>query len=124
MSGPRATKTPSTRSSPPTGSGTEPDLEGTTERAAGHKQLVALYRTSLPDLTLTIEAQLGEGDTVVTRWRGQGTNLGETLGVPPTGKSFDVVGFWMHRFEGGKIAEEWAVWDTHGFLQQIGVSLP
>ena len=101
-----------------------PDLEGTSEGAAGHKELVALYRTSLPDLVLTIEAQVAEGDTVVTRWRAQGTNLGPTLGIPPTGRPFDVVGFWMHRFEGEQIAEEWATWDTHGFLQQIGVSLP
>lgn len=100
-----------------------PDLEGTTEGSAGHRDLVGLYRTSLPDLTITIESQVGEGDTVVTRWRATGTNLGPTLGVPPTGKSFEVFGFWMHRFEGDQIAEEWAVWDTHGFLQQIGVSL-
>jgi steroid delta-isomerase-like uncharacterized protein len=101
-----------------------PDLEGTSEGAAGHKELAALYRTSLPDLTLTIEAQAGDGNTVFTRWRASGTNLGPTLGVPPTGRSCDVFGFWMHRFEGDKIAEEWAVWDTHGFLGQIGVPLP
>jgi steroid delta-isomerase-like uncharacterized protein len=101
-----------------------PDFEGTSEGAAGHKELVTLYRTSFPDLTASIEAQVGEGDTVVTRWRAHGTNLGPMLGVPPTGQSGDSYGFWMHRFEGNKIAEEWAVWDTHGFLQQIGVSLP
>jgi len=101
-----------------------PDLEGTSEGAAGHRDLVTLYRTSLPDLTLTIEEQVGEGNTVVTRWRATATNLGPTLGIPPTGKSCDVFGFWMHRFEGDQIAEEWAIWDTHGFLQQIGVTLP
>jgi steroid delta-isomerase-like uncharacterized protein len=101
-----------------------PGLEGISEGAAGHKELVTLYRTALPDLTVTIEAQVGEGETVCTRWRATGTNLGPTLGVPPTGRSFDVFGFWMHRFEGDRIAEEWAVWDTHGFLSQIGVSLP
>jgi steroid delta-isomerase-like uncharacterized protein len=100
-----------------------PDLEGTSEGAAGHRDLVTLYRTSLPDLVLTVEAQCGDGDVVVTRWRARGTNLGPTLGIPPTGKSFDVFGFWMHRFEGDRIAEEWATWDTHGFLAQIGVSL-
>jgi hypothetical protein len=29
----------------------------------------------------------------------------------------------MHRFDGERIAEEWAVWDTHGFLRQIGINL-
>jgi steroid delta-isomerase-like uncharacterized protein len=101
-----------------------PDLEGTSVGSAGHKDLVALYRTSLPDLSITVESQAGDGDSVITRWRATGTNLGPTLGVPPTGRSFEVIGFWMHRFEAGRIAEEWATWDTHGFLQQIGVSLP
>jgi steroid delta-isomerase-like uncharacterized protein len=101
-----------------------PDLEGTSEGVAGHKELVTLYRTALPDLRISIEAVVGEGDNVVTRWRAQGTKLGANLGAGPTGKSCDVFGFWMHRFEGNKIAEEWAVWDTHGFLRQIGVSLP
>jgi steroid delta-isomerase-like uncharacterized protein len=101
-----------------------PELEGTSEGAAGHKELVTVYRTCLPDLVLTVEAQTAEGDTVCTRWRAQGTNLGPTLGVPPTGRACDVFGFWMHRFEGEQIVEEWTVWDTHGFLRQIGVSLP
>jgi len=101
-----------------------PDLEGTSEGAAGHKELVTVDRTSLPDLTITVEEQVGEGDTVATRWRATGTNLGPTLGIPAAGGSCDVFGFWLHRFEGNQIAEEWAVWDTHGFLQQIGVSLP
>jgi len=101
-----------------------PDFEGVSVGAAGHKDLVALYRQSLPDLVLTVEAQVGEGDLVVTRWRARGTNLGPTLGVPATGRPCDIFGFWMHRFEGQRIAEEWVAWDTHGHLQQIGVTLP
>ena len=66
----------------------------------------------------------GEGDIVLTRWAATGTNTGSMLGAPPTGKPFKMFGFWMHRFDGDTIAEEWATWDTHGFLQQIGVTLP
>jgi steroid delta-isomerase-like uncharacterized protein len=101
-----------------------PDLEGTSEGAQGHKDLVMVYRTALPDLKVPIEAMVGEGNIVLTRWAASGTNNGPMLGIAPTGKSFRVFGFWMHRFEGNKIAEEWATWDTHGFLQQLGVSLP
>lgn len=101
-----------------------PDLEGTFEGAAGHKELVVLHRTPFPDVTFTIEAQVGEGNIVATRWRAKATNLGPTGGMPPTGRPCDIFGFWMHRFEGGRIAEEWAAWDTHGLLQQIGVTLP
>jgi predicted ester cyclase len=102
-----------------------PDLEGgTSEGSQSHKELVTLYRTALPDLKVPIEAMAGEGDIVLTRWAAWGTNDGPMLGKAPTGKAMRIFGFWMHRFEGNKIAEEWATWDTHGFLQQLGVSLP
>ncbi len=61
---------------------------------------------------------------MITRWKATGTNTGPLLGAAPTGKPMKIFGFWMHRFEGDKIAEEWATWDTHGMLQQVGVSLP
>jgi hypothetical protein len=35
-----------------------------------------------------------------------------------------VTGFWMHRFAGDQIAEEWVSWDTQDFLTQHGLSLP
>jgi steroid delta-isomerase-like uncharacterized protein len=101
-----------------------PDLEGTSEGAQGHKELVMVYRTALPDLKVPVEAMVGEGNIVLTRWAASGTNDGPMFGIAPTGKPFRVFGFWMHRFEGNKIAEEWATWDTHGFLKQLGVSLP
>lgn len=102
-----------------------PALEGgTTDGPKGLKDLVTLFRTSMSDLSVPVENIAGDGDIVLTRWSATGTNDGELLGLPPTGKSCDVIGFWMHRFEDGKIVEEWATWDTHGFLEQIGVTLP
>jgi steroid delta-isomerase-like uncharacterized protein len=99
-----------------------PDFEGTHKGAAGQKDIVTLYRTSTPDLVVSVEAQVREGDLVVTRWRATGTSLGPTMGVPPTGNSGEVWGFFMHRFEGDKIAEEWAAFDTHALLELLGVS--
>ena len=102
-----------------------PQLEGTGfEGAKGLKELVTMYRTAFPDLKVPIEAQVGEGDTVMTRWTAQGTNTGPILGAEPTGKSVTVSGFWMHRFAGDQITEEWATWDTHDFVTQLGLSLP
>jgi len=102
-----------------------PTLEGgTTDGAKGLKDLVTVYRTAMSDLQVPVENMAGDGETVLTCWSATGTNDGELLGLPPTGKSCDVIGFWMHRFEDGKIVEEWATWDTHGFLEQLGVTLP
>jgi steroid delta-isomerase-like uncharacterized protein len=60
-------------------------------------------------------------DKVVVRWTGTGEHVAELNGIPPTGKKIDVSAISIHRMQGGKIAETWEVWDTLGFLQQLGV---
>ena len=68
-----------------------------------------------------IEEMFSAGDRVVVRWTGSGTHVGDVMGVPPTGKPVRVDAITIHRMQDGKIAETWEVWDTLGFLQQIGV---
>jgi steroid delta-isomerase-like uncharacterized protein len=87
----------------------------------GQKQLIATYHAAYPDLHHTIEGQIAEGNTVVTRWTARGTQQGELPGIPSTGKSVKVMGIWIHRLDGGQIVESWNVWDTLGMLQQLGV---
>lgn len=102
-----------------------PDFEAGAFRGVdGYKQLVSVYRTAMSNLQVPAETIVGSGNIVVAYWTGTGTNDGPVLGNSPTGKSCKVFGFWMHRFEGNRIAEEWATWDTHGFLQQIGQLSP
>jgi steroid delta-isomerase-like uncharacterized protein len=87
----------------------------------GFKQLVSMYRSAFPDTHFAIEAQIAEGDKVVTRWTARGTHQGELMGIPPTGKQLAVTGMTIDRIVGGKIAESWANWDTLGLMQQLGV---
>jgi steroid delta-isomerase-like uncharacterized protein len=102
-----------------------PDMErGPIKGREGVKEIVALYRTAAPDLRVPVDVIVGEGERVLSRWSATGTCNGPMMGNAPTGKSFTIFGFWMHRFEGDKIAEEWAAFDTHGFLAQLGVSVP
>jgi steroid delta-isomerase-like uncharacterized protein len=61
------------------------------------------------------------GDRVAVRWIGSGTHVGEVNGIPATGRAIRVDALTIHRLEGEKIAETWEVWDTLGFLQQLGV---
>ena len=68
-----------------------------------------------------IEDIFSTDDKVVVRWTGSGTHVGEVNGIPPTGKQIRVDAISIHRMDGGKIAETWEVWDTLGFLQQLGV---
>jgi steroid delta-isomerase-like uncharacterized protein len=60
-------------------------------------------------------------DKVVVRWTGTGEHVAELNGIPPTGKRIEVSAISVHRMRDGKIAETWEVWDTLGFLQQLGV---
>ncbi len=85
------------------------------------KQLIAAYRVAYPDLHFTIEDLIAEGDWVVSRWTSSGTQLGELMGIPPTGIWGQSMGITLFRVVDGKIVEEWARWDSLGLLQQLGV---
>ncbi len=87
----------------------------------GVKQLIQGYRTAFPDLRITVEDQLAEGDKVATRWSARGTHQAELFGVPPTGKESRISGITIDRISGGKIVESWDNWDTLGLMQQLGV---
>lgn len=87
----------------------------------GFKAFVGIYLTAFPDTKFTIEDQIAEGDKVVTRWTATGTQTGELMGIPPTGKKVTVTGFDINRFSGGKIVEHWGEFDEMGMMQQLGV---
>jgi len=70
---------------------------------------------------MTVEDVIAEEDRVVVRWTAQGTQQGELLGVPPTGKQVTVTGIDVYRIENGRTAEHWGNFDQLGMLQQLGV---
>jgi steroid delta-isomerase-like uncharacterized protein len=86
------------------------------------KQHISAGMTAFPDLQLTIEDMIAEGDKVVVRYTLRGTQQGETQGIPPTGKRVTVPGIFICRCAGGKIVEEWDMWDELGLFQQLGAS--
>ena len=88
---------------------------------AGQKRLVGMYRTAFPDVRMTIEDMTAEGDRVVLRWTARGTNTGEMMGMPATGKPATVTGIIVNRIAAGKMVEGWGNVDALGMLQQLGV---
>jgi steroid delta-isomerase-like uncharacterized protein len=78
------------------------------------------YRAAFPDLRLTVEDEIAEGDRVATRWSARGTHEAELFGIPATGKQTTVSGITISRIIDGRIAESWISWDTFGLLQQLG----
>ncbi len=84
------------------------------------RKRVALYRTAFPDLRLTIEDLIAEGDTVMARWSCHGTHKGDLNGIAPTGKQFTISGVTIARFVNGKLSEGYVNWDALGLMQQLG----
>ena len=87
----------------------------------GFKQFGSVYFTAFPDLRITIDDQVAEGDMVVTRWTSHGTNTGSLFGMPATNKSATITGITISRIVDGKAVETWTNFDNLGMLQQLGV---
>jgi len=87
----------------------------------GLKEQVTGYRTAFPDVAITIDDQVAEGDRVVTRWTARGTHKGDLWGIGATGKEATVTGTTIDRIKNGQVVETWTNWDTLGLMQQLGV---
>ena len=84
------------------------DLQGLEEV----KRRLARPFEAFPDLNVSVENVIAEGDKLVIRYTIRGTHQGETEEFgPPTEKQMELKGITMHRFEGGKIVEEWERYD-------------
>ncbi len=99
---------------------TEPGAVNGPEHMRG---VVEWLLAQFPDLRITIEAIVADGDTVAARVLSEGTNLGKLNGVmPPTGKRFAARQSHWYRVENGKLAEHWATRDDLSAMLQLGSS--
>ena len=84
------------------------------------KEVFARLHRAYPDLQITVEDVIAEGDKVVSRNSVTGTHQGEYMGIPPTGKSVTYNEIFIVRFEGARIAETWGVVDVLSQMRQLG----
>jgi steroid delta-isomerase-like uncharacterized protein len=96
-------------------------LPGQAPGLEGAKQKWAMYLAGIPDLRVTIEEMVAEGDKVAVRRSYEGTHQGELLGIPAIGKHLQLGGISIFRLAGGKIAEHWEQLDRLTLMQQLGV---
>ena len=94
---------------------------GTPSGREGVKQLTMMFRTAFPDFNVSIDDMIAEGDKIVARTTWSGTQKGEFMGIPSSGKrvSFDVID--IIRISEGKGVEHWGVMDSSALMQQLGV---
>jgi hypothetical protein len=86
------------------------------------RQTAEWLLAQFPDLHMTVEAMVAEGDTVAVRILSEGTNLGPLNGVvPPTGKRFSARQSHWFRVEDGKLVEHWATREDLPTMLQLGI---
>ena len=94
-----------------------PDLPSGPE---GVKEVVSMFRSSVPDLKVLIEDMIAEGDRVATRYALEGTHRGDLFGVAPTGGALSIKSMTVERLSEGKIVEHWRVTDELDVMRQLG----
>ncbi len=87
----------------------------------GFREHALEFRRCYPDMVVTVEGQVAEGDIVATWWVMRGTHLGKFAGVPPTGKRITLRGVNVQRIRDGRIVEHWGGSTSLEALLELGV---
>jgi predicted ester cyclase len=88
---------------------------------AGPRELFNAMFTAFPNIHVTIEEQVAEGDKVMTRARFVGRHDGYFFAIPPTGREFDIGGIEILRVEDGKVKERWGGINEMALMGQLGL---
>jgi steroid delta-isomerase-like uncharacterized protein len=96
--------------------GYPPEVQG----KQGVSAFYAAFAKAIPDVELTLEDTMADGDKVAVRYRIRGTHQDEFMGVPASGNKVDVDGQSFFRFVDGQVAERWQSLDVMTLMQQIG----
>ena len=83
------------------------------------RQFWRQFRAGIPDIQVTVDQVISDGDTTAARFTARGTHSGDGLGVKATGRPINVSGMCMMRWKGGQIAEGWNEFDAAGLMRQI-----
>ena len=89
---------------------------------AGIRHTIRMMREAFPDIEVTNEELVAEGDMVVARQITRGTHKGKFMGVPPTNKQVEWTGILMFRIADEKIMDQWLEQDVMGLMQQLGAA--
>ena len=91
--------------------------QGPAEFKEFHKAL----KTACPDILVTLDQVVQEGDTAFARWTATMTHTGDGLGMPPTNRPLKLSGMSALRVRDGQLVEGWNNWDQLGMARQLGV---
>lgn len=83
------------------------------------EQAHAVFLSAFPDLKITVEGAVAEGDEVVVRWSVRASHLGNGLGFPATGRAVSFRGMTWIRYRDGKMIEGWDCWNQAALIQSL-----
>ena len=98
----------------------DPSIHEQLRGPEAYKRNVESFLSAFPDLEVTIEDSIVEGDKIAMRQRFCGTHTGTFEGIEPTGEEIESTSFLICRIEDDKIAETWVETDMLGLLEQLG----
>jgi predicted ester cyclase len=84
-------------------------------------QFLSAFLEGFPDLHITVEDAVAEGELVAQRLLFKGTHTGVFQGLPPTNRQVMFSGLELNRMVDGKVAEHWVEMDQVALLQQLGL---
>jgi len=89
---------------------------------AGALEMVQGYVTAFPDMSFVMQDVATAGNKLIARWTVTGTHTGPLGDMPATGKSIDISGHIVVRFDGDMVAEEWELVDEALMMKQLGMA--
>jgi predicted ester cyclase len=103
----------------------DPAAVGNTEggRISGHTEFIDKLHSPLigafPDLRVTLEDIVAEGDSAAVRWTFEATHAGDTLGIPATNRRVKVSGMSWLKCKNGRLVAGWDRWNSHGLMSYL-----
>lgn len=82
------------------------------------------WKAAAPDLRMTVDRIVAEGELVSVLWQAKGKSSGAGNTFPATWKRIRARGATVWRISGGRIREEWSVFDQAGILLRLGLLVP
>jgi predicted ester cyclase len=99
-----------------------PGLAGALDRSQS-REIVSQLHTAFPDLRITAETAIADGDWVAMMFTVTGTNDGPFQGIQPTGKRIRVPGSVFYQLRDGMIVEDHPVFDRMTMFEQMGIAV-
>lgn len=98
------------------------EMPGVPATKEGTWMMFQMLRGAFPDLNMAVQDMVEEGNLVAVRVRMSGTHEGEFMGMPGSGRTFDIQVMDFLEFSGGQVIAHWGVMDAAGMMEQLGVA--